>query len=120
MFALRPFILPFAARRTYGAALGLALFASGCASQHSGTHTASNVGSTNPAGSVQRTPPGNVADDAIEPWSPHYGWRPRTRGFSPSYAPIPVERVGTTPSYATMDPDTVIRHAVAAHEMRRQ
>lgn len=120
MFALRPFIVPFAARRTYVAALGLALFTSGCASQHSGTHTASNVGSTSPAGPVQRMPPDNTADDANEPWSPHYGWQPRARDLSPSYAPAPVERVSMTPSYATMDPDAVIRHAIAAHEMRRQ
>lgn len=120
MFAWRMFNLPFSARGAYAAALGLALFAGGCASQHSSTQTGSHAGMTAQAAPVQREPSDTAAEDAGEPWSPHYGWRPRTQDFSPSYAPIPVERVSTTPSYTTMDPDAVIRHAVAAHEMRRQ
>jgi hypothetical protein len=121
MSALRVLTLPFASQQAVrAAAMGFALFAGGCASQHSSAQTGSHAGMTAQAAPVQREPSDTAVEDASEPWSPHYGWLPRTREFSPSYAPIPVERVSTTPNYTTMDPDAVIRHAVAAHEMRRQ
>lgn len=104
--------------------IGLALLAGGCASQQAGTQTA---GIEDSVQSARVTPGASDSadarpdnDDAAQPWSPNYGWQPRTRGFAPSYAPIPVDRVAGTARYATMDPDAVIRHAVAAHEMRRQ
>ncbi|MFM9849319.1 MAG: hypothetical protein ACKVP3_19420 [Hyphomicrobiaceae bacterium] len=126
-----PLASPQAAR---AAVIGLALFVGGCASQQSGTQTAASAHSTvQSAGTMSRQIPAEgrdvpaqlapsdaPPDDAKEPWSPHYGWRPRTQEFAPSYAPVPVERVTGTTRYATMDPDSVIRHAVAAHEMRRQ
>ena len=103
-------------------AMGLALFASGCASQQSAQteSVAQSTGMVSQASSAQRDLQDAAAEDAKEPWSPNYGWQPRTRDFAPSYAPIPVDRVIGTTRYATMDPDTIIRHAVAAHEMRRQ
>jgi hypothetical protein len=99
-------------------AVGLALLAGGCASQQSGTQTSASAHGT--AQPVQLDPSDAPPDDAKEPWSPHYGWQPRTPESAPSYAPIPVERVTGTTRYAKTDPDSVIRHAVAAHEMRRQ
>jgi hypothetical protein len=103
-------------------AMGLALFASGCASQQSAQteSVAQATGMVSQPSSTQRDLPDAAAEEAKEPWSPNYGWQPRTRDFGPSYAPIPVDRVIGTTRYATMDPDAVIRHAVAAHEMRRQ
>jgi hypothetical protein len=116
MSVLRVFTAPFASQQAArAAAMGLALFAGGCASQQS----AQTESAAQPAGMV-RDLSDAAAEDAKEPWSPHYGWQPRSRDFAPSYAPIPVDRVSTTTRYATMDPDAVIRHAVAAHEMRRQ
>jgi hypothetical protein len=117
-------------RTSRAAAIGLALFAGGCASQQSGTQTAGSPDVTQSAGIVARQNSGSMPaqpessdgawDDAKEPWSPHYGWRPRTQELAPSYVPVPVERVSSSTRYATMDPDAVVRHAVAAHEMRRQ
>lgn len=131
MSVLRMLPLPLASLRTARAAvIGVALLAGGCASQQSGTQTAGSPDVTQSAGIVSRQNSGSTPaqlessdgawDDAKEPWSPHYGWRPRTQEFAPSYAPVPVERVSGTSRYATMDPDAVVRHAVAAHEMRRQ
>lgn len=131
MSVLRVLPLPLALpQATRAAVIGLALLAGGCASQQSGTQTAGSPDVTQSAGIVSRQNSGNMpaqlessggaSDDAKEPWSPHYGWRPRTQEFAPSYAPVPVERVTGNTRYATMDPDSIIRHAVAAHEMRRQ
>lgn len=123
MSVLRVLALPLASPQAARAAvIGLALLAGGCASQQSGTQTA---GIDDSVQSARVTPVASDRadarpDDAEQPWSPNYGWQPRTRGFAPSYAPIPVDRVAGTARYATMDPDAVIRHAVAAHEMRRQ
>ncbi len=94
---------------------GLALLAGGCASQQSGIQTAGVADGTVPSTSANTRP-----DNGDQPWSPNYGWQPRTPGFAPSNATSPADRVAGTTRYATTDPDTVIRHAVAAHEMRRQ
>lgn len=123
MSVLRVLTAPYSLLQAVrAAAVGLALVAGGCASQQSGGQAATQ-GVAHTAGLVspaQREPSDAAAEEAKEPWSPHYGWRPNTGQFSPSYLPVQVERVSTTPGYATMDPDAVIRHAVAAHEMRRQ
>ena len=101
-------------------AMGLALAAGGCASQQSAqTESIAQSAGVVSQPSTQRDLQDAAAEEAKEPWSPNYGWQPRT-DFAPSYAPIPVDRVIGTTRYATMDPDTIIRHAVAAHEMRRQ
>jgi hypothetical protein len=116
---LRVLTLPVASLQVArAAAVGLALLAGGCASQQSVTQTTASAHST--AQSAQLDPSNAPPDDAKEPWSPHYGWQPRTQDVAPSYATVPVERVTGTTRYATIDPDSVIRHAVAAHEMRRQ
>ena len=118
MSVLRVLTMPVASLQVArAAAVGFALLAGGCASQQSGTQTASAHSSTQ---SAQLDPSDAPPGDAKEPWSPHYGWQPRNRELPPSYAPVPVERVSDNTRYATMDPDSVIRHAVAAHEMRRQ
>ena|SRR5688572_10366596 len=123
MSVLRVLIALFASQRAARVvAMGVALVAGGCASQQSAQteSIAQSTGIVSQASSAQRDLPDAAAEDAKEPWSPNYGWQPRTRDFAPSYAPIPVDRVIGTTRYATMDPDTIIRHAVAAHEMRRQ
>jgi hypothetical protein len=121
MSVLRVLAAPLALRQMVcAAATGLAVLGGGCASQQS-AQTEGGAQSTAMASQpVQRDLSDAAPEDAKEPWSPHYGWQPRTRDFAPSYAPIPVDRVSATTRYATMDPDAVIRHAVAAHEMRRQ
>ena len=123
MSVLRVLIALFASQQGARAvAMGLAVFAGGCASQQS-TQTesiAQATGMVSQPAAAQRDLQDAAAEDAKEPWSPNDGWQPRTQDIAPSYAPIPVDRgIGAT-RYATMDPDAVIRHAVAAHEMRRQ
>jgi hypothetical protein len=123
MSVLRVLTALFASQRAAQVvAMGLALVAGGCASQKSAQteSVAQSTGMVSEPSSAQRDVPDAAAEDAKEPWSPNYGWQPHTRDFAPSYAPIPVDRVIGTTRYATMDPDAVIRHAVAAHEMRRQ
>ena len=123
MSVLRVLTAPFASQRVVQVvAVGLALVAGGCASQQTAQteSVAQSPGMVSQPSSAQRDLQDAAAEDAKEPWSPNYGWQPRTRDFAPSYAPIPVDRVIGTTRYATMDPDAVIRHAVAAHEMRRQ
>jgi hypothetical protein len=121
MSVLRVLGAPLALRQMVCvAAAGLAVLGGGCASQQSAQTEGGAQSVTMAPQPVQRDLPEAAPEDAKEPWSPHYGWQPHTRDFTPSYAPIPVDRVSATTRYATMDPDAVIRHAVAAHEMRRQ
>jgi hypothetical protein len=126
MSMLRVLTLPFASQQAPRAVMiGFALLAGGCASQQAGTHAAVGADDTVQSTGLSFKPVASDSvdappDDADQPWSPNYGWQPRNRDSAPSYAPVPVDRIAGPTRYATMDPDAVIRHAVAAHEMRRQ
>lgn len=97
------------------ATLGFALALGGCAVQKSDTQLASGVGM--PAGVPTKPSHFSFPDDPREPWSPNYGTRPPIENIAPAHTPAPVEAGATR--IAAVDADTVIRHAVAQHEMRR-
>lgn len=109
-----PLMWPQATRVAMVAA---ALVAGGCASQQAATQDAipaesaiQSASFTFPQGQTE------TADDVTQPWSPGYGSNPTAGGPLPARTSAPAGR----PRLATMDADFIIRHAVAAHEMRRQ
>lgn len=109
-----PLVWPEAAR---AAILATAVILGGCASQQAATQD--TVPAENAIQSASFTFPRGQTDtpeDVTQPWSPRYGSKP-TAGD-----PVPalVSRPADPSRLATMDADFIIRHAVAAHEMRRQ
>ena len=104
-------------RATRVAIVGAALVTGGCASQQAATQDA--IPAENAIQSASFTFPRGqteTPDDVTQPWNPRYGSKP-TAGD-----PVPalVSRPADASRLATMDADFIIRHAVAAHEMRRQ
>ena len=66
-----------------------------------------------------------VADDPREPWSPNYGvekpsgrdrWQPAVSSSAVAVEPVPTVRAIPRP----IDPDDIIRRAIAEHEMRQR
>ena len=109
-----PLVWPEAAR---AAILATAVILGGCASQQAATPDAipaeSAIQSASFTFSQGQT---GIADDVTQPWSPGYGSTSTSGDPVPARASMPAGR----PRPATMDADFIIRHAVAAHEMRRQ
>jgi len=65
-----------------------------------------------------------VADDPTEPWSPNYGAvRSETSDATPTEAKVVMTRAAATVSTHSvmpqLDPDDIIRIAIAEHEMRQ-
>jgi hypothetical protein len=116
--------------------LGLAVLGAGCASKHAAHEPPARIAGPHPhavqgAWRIEIEEDGLPAqlaprhrrpepDDPSEPWSPNYGSRaPQKPAAAPPVTlPAPAER--SAARVTALDPDEIIRRAIAEHEMRRR